>query len=104
MATALQITDLRRLISDETEPYTFDDPSLSAFIDSAAGNLNSAAGVVWGVKAARLAGLVDVTEGSSSRKLSQMSDHALKMAAFYGGETATSAGGRSGTRPIVRPS
>jgi hypothetical protein len=85
----------------------FSDTELGAYVDASL-TVRSAAGSVWAVKASRYAGLVDVTEGSSSRKNSQLHAQALKMAEYYapsstggGGSTTT---GRSGTRAIVRPS
>lgn len=102
MATTLEILTLRQLIGDETEPLQFTDADLSAHID-ANGSVGAAAGVVWSIKAARLADLVDVTEGSSSRKLSQLQKQALDMAAHYGSDASTATAGRSGTRPISRP-
>jgi hypothetical protein len=105
MATALEIADLRALVDDKVEPYEFEDAELGGHIDAAGGDLRAAAGTVWAVKASRLAGLVDVTEGSSSRKMSQLHQQALAMAKYYGGEPtpAATTSGRSGTRPIVRP-
>lgn len=101
MANTLDILTLRQLVNDQVEPYQFLDADLGLYIDQA-GDVRAAAGTVWGIKASRLAGLVDVTEGSSSRKLSQLHKQALEMAAHFGGETPVT-GGRSGTRAIVRP-
>src|SRR5690349_13079809 len=105
MATPAQITELRSLINDTADPFEFDAPTLTVYIDTAGGDVRAAAGVVWQVKASKLAGLVDVTEGSSSRKMSQLYKQALEMAAFYsGGETTITGSTRSsGTRAIVRP-
>lgn len=105
MASPTLITQLRVLINDDTQPYEYTAPTLSETIDAAGGDVRKAAGQVWATKASRLAGLVDVTEGSSSRKLSQLYKQALDMATFYGADsaTATTAGARSGTRAIVRP-
>lgn len=104
MATPLQLSDLRAMIADETQPHQFEDADLNARIDTAEGDLRFVAGQVWSVKAARLSNLVDVTDGPSSRKLSQMHDHALKMSEHYSSVQVTaSVGNRSGTRAIVRP-
>jgi hypothetical protein len=106
MATTDLIAQLRVMINDTTDPYEFDAPTLSATLDSAGLDLNKAAGTVWARRAAKYAGLVDVTEGSSSRKLSQLQAQALKMAEFYGADTSvdvTTTPARSGTRAITRP-
>jgi hypothetical protein len=58
-------------------PYT--DEYLSALIDEQ-GSVELAAVTIWRIKAAQTAGFVDVTESGSSRKLSQLTDQALKMA------------------------
>lgn len=104
MATSEQIAQLRVMINDTATPQDYDAPSLSAAIDRAAGDLNKAAGAVWAQKAAKFAGLVDVTEGSSSRKLSQLQAQAIVMANFYGADTSSDGTPtRSRTRPITRP-
>lgn len=104
MATPAQVSALRSLIDDTVEPYTFDNTMLSAQIDENASDVKRTAGAVWAIKASRLAGLVDVTEGSSSRRLGSLYKQALEMATFYGGEPASTQTkvARSGTRPITR--
>lgn len=107
MATTEQIAELRSLINDTTEPYEYDAPLLSSKIDQAGGDVRKAAGTVWAQRASAYAGLVDVTEGSSSRKNSQLYKQALDMAKYYGEdpaatpETPTTAG-RTRTHQIVR--
>lgn len=106
MATTDQISSLRTLVNDEAAPQTFTAPQLSAYIDAAGGDVRLAAGSVWAVKASKLAGLVDVTEGTSSRKLGSLYKQALEMATYYGGSTAAAevtTTRRSGTRAITRP-
>lgn len=106
MATPDQVAELRRFVDDVSEPQAFTAPELAAYIDSAAGDVRAAAGSVWAVKASRYAGLVDVTEGASSRKNSQLYGQALKMVEFYSPakpDEVTTTRARSGTRPIVRP-
>lgn len=103
MATPAEVASLRALIDDTGDPPEFTSVDLGAYIDEAGGDIRQAAGAVWGVKASRLAGLVDVQEGASSRKLGQLYKQALEMATFYGAKPASaSTTGRSGTRPIVR--
>lgn len=48
-------------------------------------NLNGIAGKVWGIKAASYVESVDTSESGSSRKASQMFDHAIKMAQLFDG-------------------
>lgn len=107
MATPAQVAELRSLVDDTTQPFTFENTVLSAYIDSAAGDVRKAAGQVWSIRASQYAGLVDITEGASSRKNSQLYGQALQMAKYYGTEEAASPStpsvGRSGTRAIVRP-
>ena len=107
MATQVAIAELRRLVDDSSAPFMFENGELSTVLAEAGDDPRKAAGAVWGVKASRYAGLVDVTEGASSRKNSQLYKQALEMAGYYGGESATPGGGssgaRSGTRRIVRP-
>ncbi len=83
MATPEQVTELRRLINepDNVEPWT--DAVLGARIDAATGSLTTLAATIWSEKAAQYAGLVDVKEGSSDRKLSQLHRQALDMAASF---------------------
>lgn len=103
MATAEQITELRELINDTVAPFQFTAPQLGTFIDTNE-SLRAAASLVWTVKASKLVGLVDVSEGSSSRKLSQLYQQALAMSTFYSDAPSTaSRAGKSGTRAIVRP-
>jgi len=87
MATAEDVARLRRLTNEPTDT-TYDNIALSAYIDTAE-SVELAAAEVWREKAAKYAGLVDTTEGSSSRKMSQLRDAALKMAELYGGGSAT---------------
>ena len=105
MATAAQISELRSLINDLTDPYTFDAAALSSYIDATDGDVRLAASTVWTIKASRLANLVDVTEGTSSRRLGSLYKQALEMATYYGGGSAAggSPAARSGTRAITRP-
>lgn len=82
MATAEQIAELRRLVDEPTETV-YSDVDLSARIDAVSGDLNLLAGTVWREKAAKLTSLIDVQEGSSNRKMSQLQTQALKMASMF---------------------
>lgn len=100
MATPSQISQLRRLINEplDAEPYT--DEVLGLLIDEAQGAVRVAAGQVWTQKAATASSLVDIQEGNSNRKLSQLQSAALRMAESLGADQAT--GRKSRTRRIER--
>lgn len=103
MADAATIAELRRLIDEPTEdPYT--DVVLGTRLDAHEGSLNELAAILWREKAARYAGLIDIKEGNSDRKLSQLHKNALAMATGLGGsvEAVVSGARRSRTRPIER--
>lgn len=103
MATAEDVARLRRLTNEPTDT-TYTNIILSAYIDAAL-TVELAASEVWLEKAAKYSALVDTTEGSSSRKMSQLRDAALKMAELYGGGSAVVtpvAADRPRSRAIVR--
>jgi hypothetical protein len=79
VATAAQIAALRLLIAqpDNVEPYT--DAVLGALID-AESNQYTIAYQIWTQKAASVAGLVDISEGGSSRKMGDLYEQSLSMA------------------------
>jgi hypothetical protein len=105
MATATQIADLRSLINEPTED-TFTDVVLGARIDALGpdADLRPLAATIWREKAAQFAGLVDIKEGNSDRKLSQLYRQALDMATSLGGSSEdVLVGGRpTRTRKIER--
>lgn len=81
MATETQIADLRRLVDEPTQdPYT--DVVLGARID-AEPNITTLASTIWREKAARYAGLIDIKEGNSDRKMSQLYTQALAMSKSF---------------------
>lgn len=89
MATVAELARLRDMIDEPDATDGWSDEKLENYVAATANtdgtpNLRAAAAEVWGVKAASLAQLVDVTESSSSRRNSQVFDHAQKMAAAYG--------------------
>lgn len=102
MATAVQISDLRSLIN-EPDATHYTDQTLSDRIDLVNGDLYPLASQIWREKAARYAGLIDVQEGSSNRKMSQLYQNALSMASSLlvsvDGAAPTR---RARTRPIER--
>lgn len=82
MATPEQITELRRMIGELENVAPWDNDYVSSLIDASA-SLNVAAMRSWEQKAALYATMVDTAESGSSRRLSQLQDQALKMAAHY---------------------
>lgn len=104
MAEPTEIAELRRLINepDDVTPYT--DLELSNRIDASESVRQLASGI-WVEKAAAYADLIDIKEGNSDRKLSQLRSQALAMATGLAatdeaGVTSTSRHSR--TRAIER--
>jgi hypothetical protein len=97
------VARLRRLVG-EPGTDTYNDRQLEEYLDRSE-SVEAAAAEVWREKAARYADLVDVTEGSSSRRLSQLVTQARDMAKHFE-ETVTAVEvtieGRPRSRPIVR--
>lgn len=89
MATPEEIAALRAMIGEpnDVEPWT--DAALGALIDANDGDLNVSAYTSWTNKAATYSGMVDTTESGSSRRLSQLQEQALKMAAHYQSVSST---------------
>lgn len=110
MATVAELARLRDMINepDDTDGWTderLNDILVYTAYANGSLNLRRAASTVWEAKAAGLAELVDVTEASSSRRNSQVFDHAQKMAAQYGDAVTdpTSTVGRSRSIAMRRP-
>jgi hypothetical protein len=95
MATQEQIDKLRQYVAepDETD---FTDETLAAIIDASA-SLNAAAVEVWDMKAASLSTLVDISEGGSSRKNSDLAKNALLMRGLFQGRIDLAAESARGT-------
>ena len=91
MATAEEIAALRLLIAEPDNTAPYDDVTLGARLD-ADGNQYETASQIWTEKAASAAGLVDMTEGGSTRKMGDLYEQALSMAKEFGGlaDSATS--------------
>jgi hypothetical protein len=103
--TPAALATLRRYIAEPTEA-NYSDVLLNSIFDGQDGDLEAAASEVWLDKAAKSATLVDISEGNSSRKNSQVYNNALKQATFFGASAAevSTAGTRSArTRAIERP-
>lgn len=79
MATAEEIAALRLLIAEPDDDAPYDDETLNARL-GAATNEYALAYEIWTEKAAAAAGLVDVSEGGSSRKMGDLHEQALSMA------------------------
>lgn len=88
MATAEQIAALRLLIAEPIDSAIYTDAVLGALIDSLTGDLNKSAYSVWVQKAAAAAELVDISEGGSSRKMGDVHEQALNMAAHFAGQVS----------------
>ena len=100
-----QMAMLREFIQ---EPYSeaWSNDRLEGIFIGAGGNLERAASLTWRIKASSYAGLVDVSENGSSRKMSDLYKNALALSAEYGAradaDTALPSAGRPRTAPIVR--
>jgi hypothetical protein len=96
MATVEQIATLRIYVAepDETD---WTDEMLSSVIDSTS-SLNLAAVEVWDSKAAAAATLVDISEGGSSRKNSDLLKNAQIMRGLFYDREQTALVDARGTR------
>lgn len=85
MATQAEIADLRVKVQELTnaEPYT--DTYLGNMIDQY--TVRGAAREIWQAKASSVAHLVDVSEGGSSRKMSDIHKHYLSIAESFNDPT-----------------
>lgn len=104
MASAEDVARLRRLTNEPTED-TYTNLALSGYIDT--NGILKAAAEVWREKAAKYSELVDTTEGTSSRRMSQLRDSAVKMMEQYEilalSASPLPAANRPRSRAIVRP-
>lgn len=103
-ADAEILARLRRYIAEPVDSVIYTNQVLSDMYDLNAGDVNVTAADVWSEKAGKAALLVDISEGASSRKNSQVMSNALKQAAHYSGSSSDATGsGRSvKTRAIER--
>jgi hypothetical protein len=102
MATVEEIAQLRLLIAEPTED-TYSDEVLSDLLDASA-SANHAALEIWTQKAAAYTRLVDISEGGSQRKNSDLLKNALLMAEVYQNriDVAALAGGRTKIAKLTR--
>lgn len=83
MADEETIIRFRRITAlDPTDPI-YTDAVLDGMIEDL--GYETAASTVWREKAASVAGLVDMTESGSSRRLSQLYEQYLEMGGVIGG-------------------
>lgn len=98
----LIVVEIRSRIGDSalTEDELFD-------LYTSLQNVNAVAAEVWARKAGSAGDFIDITEGSSTRKLSQIATQAQVMAKFYAdlaeGSISTTGGRPSRVRAIERP-
>lgn len=71
---------LRALIGDTTEPYTFDDVAIDEMLTVTSGDARAAASSFWYGKATEYSEMVDITEAGSSRKMSGLFTNAMALA------------------------
>lgn len=103
---AKTLADLRELINEPVNAEPWTDEYLAGRIEGWEGTLEMLAGRLWTKKAAMYADLIDVKEGNSDRKLSQLHKQALTMAGSFqvdeSGDPITTTRRASRTRPIER--
>lgn len=91
MATAQELASLRDMVSEPDTTNGWTNERLEAVIaetlSGGATDLRAAAATIWERKAAGLTILSDTTESGSSRRNSQVFEHAMKMATLYGAKT-----------------
>lgn len=81
MASDDQLGALRRAADVSITDTVYTDTLLGALIDSS--SVNRAALVIWREKAAAYAKMVNISEGGSSRSMSDLYNHAKEMIALY---------------------
>lgn len=101
MATAADISATKQRMP---RPITLTDDQIGEVID-ARGGMTQALSFFWEGNAAELAGLVDVEESGSSRKMSQAAKQAKEMADYWTGKSNAEIAALAAsptTRPMVR--
>ena len=83
MADAETIIRFRRITALDPADTIYTDAVLDGMIEDL--GYETAASTVWREKAASVAGLVDMTESGSSRRLSQLREAYLEMGGVIGG-------------------
>lgn len=83
MADQDSIETTREFIGELDDSRGWSDARIGLFLDRADGSVNRAAAAIWTAKASHWAGLVDVTESGSSRRLGSLIDNAKKMTDLF---------------------
>lgn len=100
MATAEEIALVREYINELTDENGWSDARITTFVDAVT-SLPYAAADIWAVKAGTYAGLVDVSESGSSRKLGDLLKQAQSMEAYYRGRGISDEAPRD-SGPVIR--
>lgn len=100
MATPTEIERVREYVAEPNEDGGWTGPRIAAYIDESGSDLYLAAAEIWGVKASAYAGMVDVSESGSSRRMSGLHQNAILREAYYRGRSENSRGGGA---PFVVP-
>lgn len=95
---------LRRMIGDATEPYTFTDTEIDTMLTETDGDPRAAAAGFWYAKSTSYSEMVDITEAGSSRKNSDLFKNALALAKQFddSDDNPVEPVAASTTRAIVR--
>lgn len=88
---------------EAAEDTLFTNEEISDLLDQSDNDLERAAYEGWRAKAAKLANLVDTTEGNSSKKFSQLHASSLEMVKLYGRSSGGNTEGRARVGRIRRP-
>lgn len=97
MATEAEVEALRLMVGEPEDEFPYTNAALSTKIDEV-GDLNLAAYNIWTEKASATAGLVNTSEGGSTRSMSDLHQNALRMAKHFSGMVS---GGTSGDSPTA---
>lgn len=105
MATPEEIAALRLMVAEPNDVAPYTDAVLGAMLDAVSGESIGVAATVWEQKAAAAANLVDMSEGGSSRKMGDLYEQALSMAAHFAARVPPDGSAVKGARlhKLVRP-
>jgi hypothetical protein len=76
---------LRRATGEDDPESKYSNTDLDVYIDAAGGDLDLAAARIWRNKMSDYADLVDISEAGSSRKNSDLFNHAREQADYFDG-------------------
>lgn len=100
MATTSEIKELRGLVQEPNNAEPWTDDYLSGLIDRY--GIRASAQSIWTQKAAERVDLVNISEGGSSRSMSDAHKHALDMIGVFDEDDAVASRGKTTTRRAVR--